>query len=248
MACFTAIVAVLMLLLWLFQVVLLDRFYQSVKTYSIRRAAQKIAQNIDEIGIDRQLDNLTRKPDIYLRILDREGRDIYQSRSGPMSLIHDMDADAVELVFRSAEESGGTVLNLFRQDSPKPFEDSPFGSDWQRRYFRRGTFTTLVIYAQLVETRDRGTLMILLSTALTPLSTTTETLKAQFVVIAVILMLLSAGAALFLSRIIGDPLVSLSRSAGALATGKYDVDFSGGSGSPPWWSMSSWPRQRTGAP
>lgn len=228
MACFAAIVAVLMLLLWLFQVVLLDRFYQTVKTYSIRRTAQKIAQNIDESDLDRQLDELTRQPDIYLRILDREGNSVYQSSPGPMSLIHNMGIGETESVFRAAEENGGTVLKMFRQDFPEPFQGRAFGIDREGKYIHRVRFTTLVIYAQLVETRERGTLMILLSTGLTPLGTTTETLKTQFVCIAVILMLLSAGIALLLSRIIGDPLVSLSRSARVLATGKYDVDFSGG--------------------
>lgn len=228
MACFTVFVAVLMLLLWLFQVVLLDQFYQTVKTHSIRRTAQKIAQNIDESGIDRQLDDLTRQPDIYLRILDREGNSVYQSWPGPMSMIHDMDAGEAGSFFREAEENGGTVLKLFHQDFPDPFEDRPFGPDREGKFLRKGRFTTLVIYAQLVETRDRGTLMILLSTALTPLNTTTETLKAQFLCIAVILLLLSAVIALLLSRHIGGPLVSLNRSAGVLATGKYDVAFSGG--------------------
>lgn len=233
MACFTVFVAVLMLLLWLFQVVLLDQFYQAIKTRSIQRTAEKIAQYIDDDDIDRQLDELTRQPDIYLRILDREGNSVYQSRPGPMSMVHGMGPEETAGFFRAAEENGGTVLELFRQDFPDPFaEHAPGpgneGGERDGRFIRKGKFTTLVVYARLVETEDRGTLMILLSSALSPLNTTTETLKAQFLCIAVILLLLSAVIALLLSRHIGGPLVSLSRSAKKLATGRYDVTFEGG--------------------
>ena len=88
--------------------------------------------------------------------------------------------------------------------------------------------TTLVICAQLVESQEQGTLMILLSSALSPLNTTVETLKVQFLCIAVILLLLSAVIAFLLSRHIASPLVNLSRDARVLATGKYDITFAGG--------------------
>lgn len=232
MACLTAFVAVLMLLLWLFQVVLLDSFYQAIKTRTIQKTAQAIARNIDQSDIERQLDSLTRQPDIYIRILDREGEPVYNSLSGPMSMVHGMSREEAMGLFQAAEENGGMVLELFRQDFPDPFS-GPFGEPELDRIHREkrmkeGKRTTLVVCAQLVESRDRGTLMILLSSALSPLNTTVETLKVQFFCIALLLLLLSAGIAFLLSRHIGRPLVGLSRSAHALASGDYGVTFAGG--------------------
>ena len=126
MACLTAFVAVLMLLLWLFQVVLLDNFYQAIKTRTIKRTAQGIARNIDQQDLSQQLDSLTRQPDFYVRILDREGETVYNSRSGPMSMVHDMEKEEALRFFAAAEEKGGMVLELFRQDFPNPFA-GPFG-------------------------------------------------------------------------------------------------------------------------
>ena len=209
MACLTAFVAVLMLLLWLFQVVLLDNFYQAIKTRTIKRTAQGIARNIDQQDLSQQLDSLTRQPDFYVRILDREGETVYNSRSGPMSMVHDMEKEEALRFFAAAEEKGGMVLELFRQDFPNPFA-GPFGEPeagkdhrekrmWDKRH------TTLVVCAQLVESQEQGTLLILLSSALSPLNTTAETLKVQFLCIAAILLLLSAGIAFLLSRHIGRP-------------------------------------------
>ncbi len=228
MAWLTAFVAVLMLLLWLFQVVLLDNFYQAIKTRTIRQTAQAIARNIDQQDISDQLDDLTRQPDIYVRILDREGETVYSSLSGPMSMVHSMGREEAAAFFAAAEENGGQVLELFRQDFPTPFREPGFEKGHRERWMGEKQHTTLVICAQLVESQEQGTLLILLSSALSPLNTTAETLKVQFLCIAAILLLLSAGIAFLLSRHIGRPLAGLSRSARVLAEGRYDVTFEGG--------------------
>ncbi len=235
MAWLTAFVAVLMLLLWLFQVVLLDNFYQAIKTRTIQRTAQAIARNIDDSDLLTRLDDLTRQPDLYVRILDREGETVYNSLSGPMSMVHDMGREEALGFFQAAEENGGRVLELFRQEFPNPFDEPAPEPAYDKnpkerkgRWNKAGKGTTLVVCAQLVESQEQGTLLILLSSVLSPLNTTTETLKVQFLCIAVILLLLSAGIAFFLSRHIASPLVSLNRSARVLATGRYDVTFEGG--------------------
>ena len=232
MAWLTAFVAALMFLLWLFQVVLLDNFYQAIKTRTIQKTAKAIARDIDQSDISDRLDSLTRQPDIYVRILDRQGETVYKSLSGPMSMVHNMGLEEAMGFFRAAEENGGMVLEQFRQDFPNPFEgpakEGDFPGEDHGPWKKGGKRTTLVVCAQLVETEERGTLMILLSSALTPLNTTAETLKVQFLCIAAILLLLSALIAFFLSRHIASPLVSLSRSARVLATGNYDVTFEGG--------------------
>ena len=65
-----AFVAVMLLLLWIFQILLLDPFYRAVRTRAIRSTAQSIARRIDDEELPAQLDDLTRQPDIYVRIFD----------------------------------------------------------------------------------------------------------------------------------------------------------------------------------
>ncbi len=226
MAWLTLFVAVLMLLLWLFQVVLLDWFYQAIKTHDIREIARAIAQDIDDDDLSQRLEGLRRQPDLYLRILDREGNSVYQSRPGPQSMIHDLDREEIASFFQQAEKNGGMALRQFRQQLPAPFQRHPDGPG---RWSKPENTATLLVCAYLAESQEQGTLLILLSTALTPLDATTDTLKAQFLCIALILLLLSAAIALALSRQVGGPLVALSRGARELAAGNYDTAFSGGS-------------------
>ncbi|MCQ4950695.1 HAMP domain-containing protein, partial [Bittarella massiliensis (ex Durand et al. 2017)] len=64
-----------------------------------------------------------------------------------------------------------------------------------------------------------------LSTALTPVSTTTQTLQVQLIYISLLLVALSAVLALFLSRRITSPIVSINQPARELAEGNYSVTF-----------------------
>ena len=221
-----AFVAVMLLLLWIFQILLLDPFYRAVRTRAIRSTAQSIARRIDDEELPAQLDDLTRQPDIYVRIFDQWGNSVYNSFSGPQSMIHSMDKEQAAAFFQAAEANGGTMLELFRRDFRNPFEGGLPPADGGPGKPDAG-LTTLMVYGQLVDTGEGRTLLILISTALTPVNTTVETLKVQFLCIALILLALSAGIAVLLSRRIGGPLVSLSRSASVLATGKYDVTFEG---------------------
>ena len=146
MAWLTLFVAVLMLLLWLFQVVLLDWFYQAIKTHDIREIARAIAQDIDDDDLSRRLEGLRRQPDLYLRILDREGNSVYQSRPGPQSMIHDLDREEIASFFQQAEKNGGMALRQFRQQLPAPFQRHPDGPG---RWSKPENTATLLVCAYL---------------------------------------------------------------------------------------------------
>ena len=222
-----AFVAVMLVLLWVFQILLLDPFYRAIRTRAIQNTAQSIARRIDDEDLSTQLDNLTQQPDIYVRIFDQNGNSVYNSFSGPQSMIHGMSKEQAAGFYQAAVENGGTVLKLFRKDFPNPFDDGFHPPKGESRGAGDAGFTTLMVYGQLVTAQDGRTLLILLSSALTPVNTTVETLKVQFLCLAAILLALSAAIAILLSRRIGGPLVSLNRSAAVLATGKYDVTFDG---------------------
>ena len=147
---YAALLAVLMLLLWVFQVALLDRFYEAIKIRAIKQTAQAIARNIDQGDLPEQLDSLTRQPDIYVRILDREGETVYNSLPGPMSMVHDMDREEAMSFFAAAEQNGGMVLELFRRDFPDPFDgpfgEPDFGKGHRDRRMKEGKNTTLAAY------------------------------------------------------------------------------------------------------
>ena len=109
-----AFVAVMLVLLWVFQILLLDPFYRAIRIRTIQNTAQSIARRIDDEDLSTQLDSLTQQPDIYVRIFDQNGNSVYNSFSGPQCLIGGMSKEQAAGFYLAAVENGGTVLELFR--------------------------------------------------------------------------------------------------------------------------------------
>ena len=74
---------------------------------------------------------------------------------------------------------------------------------------------------------DGAEYVILLDSELTPVSATISTLKAQFFLIAVVLLLGALLLAYLISRRVSRPLVRMNEAAQTLAKGEYDVHFAG---------------------
>ena len=83
------------------------------------------------------------------------------------------------------------------------------------------------IHMRLTQGADGKEYIILLDSELSPVSATVSTLKAQFYLIAALLLGAALLLAYLMSRRISRPLVRMSETARGLAKGKYDVRFSG---------------------
>ncbi len=83
-----------------------------------------------------------------------------------------------------------------------------------------------VIYVKIVEC-DGQEEILLVNTQLTPVDATVNTLRIELIWITVIMILLSLGIALLISRQISKSLIRINESAKALAKGDFDVRFEG---------------------
>ena len=83
-----------------------------------------------------------------------------------------------------------------------------------------------VIYVKIVEC-DGQKEILMVNTQLTPVDATVNTLRIELIWITVIMILLSLGIALLISRQISKSLIRINESAKALAKGDFDVRFEG---------------------
>jgi signal transduction histidine kinase len=87
--------------------------------------------------------------------------------------------------------------------------------------------TSLIFCRQV--TLDNGTsAVILLNTMLSPVTATVDTLRIQLIYVSLILIALSLGLALFLSRRIARPIVQINEQSKQMAAGDYSVRFGAG--------------------
>ena len=84
-----------------------------------------------------------------------------------------------------------------------------------------------MIFVRVVSLSNGMPVMVVLHSTITPINSTVETLRVQFVCIAAIMVALSLLLALMISRKISRPIVQINDSAKVLATGDYTVQFTG---------------------
>ena len=221
---FAMFVALLLMLLWLLQIVFLESFYKTIKTNSIKSTAQEIAASINDENFFTEVNRLTRQDMICVHIVRADGTPMLTSGNQPSCILHMLLTDQVALLFRQAEEGGGTVLENYQL-----LELSPA---MQGKASALNASTEQLLYG-ILTTRGEGEnaepVMVMVDATITPINTTVETLRAQLVIITLIMTAFSVLLVLLLSSMISRPITRITDSAKQLATGDYTTRFTGGS-------------------
>lgn len=222
---FALFVAILVLLLWLFQIVFLESFYKAIKTQNIKSAAASISDSLNSDNYKAVLEGIARKNEMCVLVLNLGEEVVYSVDIMPSCTIHHLKADQLYQLYEVAKTQDVVILedvdemqrwgNLLKDDGHRDlFAMPPTGA--------MRTKDQSMIYAMVVETDDGQNVLILLNTMITPVSSTVETLRIQLIWITGILIVLSAVIALLLSLKITRPIVKTNDAAKKLAQGKYE--------------------------
>lgn len=225
---FAIFVAIALLVMWVFQVYLLNNFYELVKRREMIRSAQSLSTYIesDRLGMhayDQALDGvmsvaiyqMSGKEAIPIINVDATGqtgiaipqRQIYQY----YSKASENNGHFTGKFTFGGVEVGNPKLPLFANRGGKGMDDTDIR----------------LVHLQLVEGRDGSIYLIVLNASMQPLSSTVQILQTQFIWISSILLICAGIMVFYLYRRISSPLVKMNESAKQLAYGKYDVVFSG---------------------
>lgn len=226
-------IALVLMVIWIFQVYLLNTFYEYTKEAELEASASDLSTYLEDKDLSliahRYAVDCTMSVGIY-RLDPSEAVSLVNvdaTGEKGMNLSNEMLADFCKL----ATENGGMYLGRgkfvfgegFEEDEVTPFFEA-MPNHGKNPYYRSNALR--LVCAKLVQ-NDQGSYLILLNAGLLPLDSTVQTLQTQFIWITVIL-LFGAGIMVFLLyRHISSPLVSMNNAAKQLALGKYDVTFSG---------------------
>lgn len=220
LAIFTAFV---LLVVWIFQVLLLDRFYEKIKLDELNEAATKMSRCLTnpetlkaeaaDILTDSMIlskvyayDKKNNNDNAYLIMSQEFGGDYYLKHAS---------SDELQTLYIAAVKNGGTYhLKKNVQSQNDDTRPEPTRSPKE------------IVYVQLV-TYDNVVYIIMLNMIYTPLDSTVNTLNMQFVWIAAVLLFGAVVLSSIISYRIAIPLIRMNESAKKLAKGKYDADFGG---------------------
>lgn len=212
LALFTVFV---LLIVWVFQVLLLGRFYENAKMKEIRLTASILEDNLENENIESIAYALASDYSISILVYHIDGNDAVEKFScNPTgrSVIHHMYSQSIKRLYGKAESAGGEYVEKQSLDAFRPSDDVDSIS---------------TIYAKIMQNSDGETYFILLNSEMAPVSAVVKTYSFQFKWIAVILLLGALVIAFFMSKFISVPIVKLSRSVNRLAKGDYEEKFDG---------------------
>lgn len=211
-------VAVMLLVLWAFQLFLLQPMYESAKTREHRLTADRIAAVAEKEDLLNYTDQMAKRTNMCITVYEIMGRDAVlraQSHIRGNCIIHNVSSDPLmnRLYAGALQETYYT----------ERISESGFGA-----HPGDGEMPESIISACLAKTRSGATYFIVLNSEIELAESALETLNMQLGIITIVLLIVTAAAAVVISKHISRPITQMSREAQKLALGTYDVHFDGG--------------------
>ena len=231
----------ILVVVWTLQIGLLNYFYKETKYKELemtdRAYVNTLRENVEQLP--EVVDEFSAEYDICTRIflvdfsVDGNGAKAYQIASVDVSgdcLIHHMSDKFLTYLYNQASQNGGVYtydigVNEYALNN-HIVEPSKNPGDYRDNIFHKVMNDSVnSLRIRLVTDAEDQEYIIMLNSELAPLSATVETLKTQFWMIAVILLMGALFLAVLISRNISRPIQKMNQAAKRLATGQYDADF-----------------------
>ena len=230
--------ALLLMILWLFQIIFLDSFYQSIKVMEIKNDITTLSNNIDNKNISTLIKSISANGEIYIEISTLDGTNVVCS---PDTKYKISISDKLTMISKAQSNNNEFYEHRtnpppqvpdegkkFMKKSPPNKPDNIQPTNMQPTNMQpMQSPTQSLLYVKLVKTNSGKTLAIFINAIISPLNATVTTLRYQLYLVTIIMLLLSILLALIIARKISKPIEEINKSAKLLASGNYNVHFDG---------------------
>ena len=108
--------AVVLCLLWLFQTVFLEDFYQRIKTHEIKSVASDVAENVGEGDLSRSIAAIAGSRSVCILVMNEDGNMISSAEGAFSCVIHKMTRSERKDVIDRALAGKGVYSTVFDMD------------------------------------------------------------------------------------------------------------------------------------
>jgi len=221
---------VIALVLWLCQVVFLDRIYKAVKIREIKKDAVKITRNLDSGDLGSVIEESAIAHNSCVSVLAITNRGIepkYNYHSFNTCVVHSIAEENVISLYHSALKNGGSNTQRFLFDVKNRryigIEGDLF--DQVPRDEHNERLPESIIYSVTAKNSNGENIFILINSEISPLDATVSTINKVLVFVTVLLIALALILAGLISHRVTGPIRKLTRAAKELAGGNYTVRF-----------------------
>ncbi|MBP0967750.1 MAG: sensor histidine kinase, partial [Oscillospiraceae bacterium] len=207
---FMAYVLLTFLLLWVFQGLFLQKFYDSMKTKDVIRLSDQLVDiyqndtNWYGAFIEQEARN-----GVCIQILDRQGRMQF-----PGCVIGEKYCAIHSRTENHSREYASLAANS---------ENGVYRT--QSQTTETNDFT--LIYARVIGMKSMPEAYLILNAPLVPVAATVSIIRRQLVIITLILVLIGFILSVVVSERLAKPIVRVTKDAEQLAHGRYDIQFNG---------------------
>ena len=217
---FLIFTALLLVLLWLFEIVFLDDFYRLQKTDMLRASSDSIVGNIDNENLPTLVDRIAEENGVCVLVLDSDMNVLCSNDNTPLCVIHRMSRRDLK---RYAEQLVGDDSFMSQTFARVGFRNDKYDAE---KFLGRvppadDGSTESMVTAQKATLENGKSVYVFLNAIVTPVTSTVQTIQNELVYISLILVLLSFLLSLALSRRISRPLVETTEAARELSEGNY---------------------------
>lgn len=209
-------VIIMLCTIWIFQVELLNKFYQRSKMEELDLTKKTVCQAIDDgKNIEREVVRHSYQFDtcisVYKMVGKNQAMEITSSHVNATCLIHHISPEALSRFYTEAKEQGGEYIDK-----------------WKRNPVQSDMTSISTIYVSIHTDNEGNEYILIFNSELEPLNATVITLEKQYGWIAGILVIGALVLALIIARTVCLPLKKMGKSAKNLAQGDYSADFGRG--------------------
>lgn len=196
---------IMLILLWIFQILLLNDFYRAIKTNELKNFANELTKNA--ISFNSEFENALAEKDICMSIFSQNGIIIYSCNTHRPCAIHRMPQ---HLVYKLASDSLNKDVNFIDAKTTKHFN-----------------FPNNILYVKNIDLPNSPNSIMILNSSIMPVSATVNTLRTQLFYITIVMIILSILLSFSLAKKLSTPIININDKAKKFAKGDYDVKFDG---------------------
>lgn len=190
----------ILLFIWIFQILLLNKYYEYYKTNELNKTISDIKNNFTNENFYLTLEDVAYNSDFCIEITNE-----------------------TETIYSNIQNNKGCIdLNTNTKVLSKKNEFINSDKSYFKLKIINPKFNNLTL---LYGVKLNNNNYVFLNTSLEPLDTTLSLLKKQFLYVSIIVIILSILIAYFISRSLSRPITKLTTSAKLLSNGNYNVDF-----------------------
>lgn len=234
----------IVLVFCIFQIALLDNFYQSNKIDRTKEVIEEISliskgNSIEDFTnssseIYNYIENINLSDEGAIYVFSEPTDDVtntlkYNSYVG--GTFKQLTPSFVNKIWLMAKSTSYTQFYAILTVNPDPKFDNVqiLSVDSPKKILTRDLVSKndTIMCCSFVKLEDGQNYLIILDSKIIPVDAAVDTLKMQLTYITIIVVILSILIAIIISKYISKPFSEMSKSAKQLATGNYDVTFKG---------------------